>query len=108
MPIRIFTLILGVIGLIAAGTSFSEGVLANDARVSHYGNGQAKESTFFIDGLREGPTTRWYSDGTLRAVGSFDSGKMVGEWTWNTPDGQRDQDRSGVYQNGVRIQGLAG
>jgi antitoxin component YwqK of YwqJK toxin-antitoxin module len=102
--LRLITLTLGLIGLAAAlGLAFDRAALADDAHLSHYGNGQEKERTHFVKGRRHGNTTRWYPDGTLRAEGRFEEGKMVGQWIWNTPDGSPDPERSGTYELGKRV-----
>ncbi len=106
MKIQILALVLGLCGLGAALGLLSSDASANsNARVSHHGNGQVKESTIFIDGLRHGWTERWYADGTLRAKGQHDHGKMVGEWVWQMPDGSLDQSRAGTYEAGKKISG---
>ena len=95
---------LGLIGL-AAGTGMLFGDAGDGAgvRISRHGNGAPKESTCFVDGLRDGPTLRWYADGQLRAEGLFERGEMVGEWIWYGPDGEVDLARSGLYQDGELI-----
>ena len=104
MTIRIFLFVIGLMGLAAAtGLVLETDSSAQDAHLSYFGNGQAKEQTLFIEGLRHGPTTRWDSDGTLRAQGRYEMGKMVGEWVWNTPEGLPDPSRSGTYESGRRI-----
>ena len=104
MSIRLITITLGVVGLVA-----SLGVLAGaggdgngEIRTSYHSNGQAKETAHFVGVTRDGECTRWYDDGTLRAEGVFEEGKMVGDWVWMTPDGERDAKRSGVYEQGRR------
>ncbi len=106
MMLKTLALTLGLIGLAAAsGLLFGGDALASSPHVSRHGNGELKESTFFIDGRRHGETTRWYADGTLRATGNFDNGEMVGEWLWQEPDGTRNEKRSGLYEDGVRVSG---
>lgn len=92
---------VGIIGLAAAsGLLFGESGEGAGLRVSLHGNGAPKESTCFIEGLRHGPTTRWYADGQLRAEGQFEHGEMVGEWILYLPSGEVDRSRSGVYSAG--------
>ena len=95
---------LGLVGLAsAAGLLLDGGSRGEGARTSLHGNGSPKESTSFVEGLRHGPTQRWYPDGQLRAEGLFEQGEMVGEWIWYAPDGSVDRDRSGVYRDGRRL-----
>ncbi len=100
---------LGLIGLVAGtGALFGDADEGAGARLSRHGNGAPKESTFFVDGLRDGPTTRWYADGTLRAEGVFERGEMVGDWIWYGPDGEVDRARSGEYRDGERLAAAPG
>lgn len=105
MKLNVLFALLGLIGLTAAIANCfeSDSALARESRTSCYGNGQAKERTQFVGGKRHGDTTRWYPDGSLRAEGRFEHGKMVGSWTWNTPEGQVDTERSGVYEQGELV-----
>ena len=107
MTIRLFTLLLGVLGLAAATAKVFEETAQSDVppHTSYYTNGQKKESTRFSRGHRHGHTVRWYPDGSLKAEGSFFEGRMEGEWTWMTPEGQLDEARSGTYEDGQRISG---
>jgi antitoxin component YwqK of YwqJK toxin-antitoxin module len=107
MSLRIVIITLGVVGLVA-----SLGVLSGAAGVgdggiqsSYYANGQAKETARFDEGIRNGECTRWYRDGTLKAEGEFENGRMIGNWIWMTPEGTSDPERSGTYDNGRRISG---
>ncbi|MFT7487254.1 MAG: antitoxin component YwqK of YwqJK toxin-antitoxin module [Candidatus Paceibacteria bacterium] len=106
MKLKILSMTLGLIGLAAAtGVFFGGDAQASNAHLSRHGNGEPKESTFFLEGRRHGSTQRWYQDGTLRAQGEYDNGKMVGEWLWQEPDGSRNETRSGFYEHGVRVSG---
>jgi hypothetical protein len=57
------------------------------------------------DGTRakQGPAIHWSPDGKKLEEGSYTGGKRDGSWTFRNPDGSIDKDRSGVYQNDVRI-----
>lgn len=104
MNLRLITLVLGVVGLVAsldvlAGSSGEQ----DQVLTSYYSNGQAKETARFEAGIRDGECRRWYRDGTLRAEGLFEDGKMVGDWTWLSPAGERDLARSGRYLAGRRV-----
>lgn len=52
--------------------------------------------------LREGAWTFWYSNGQLRAVGDYERGEPVGRWTWWNHLAEVDEDRSGLYEAGLR------
>jgi len=104
MPIRILIILLGLVGLVAAtGKIFESQTAAARAHTSYYANGQKKEQTQFVAGRRQGHTLRWYPDGTLKAEGDFRAGKMEGDWSWHTPQGQTDEGRSGHYERGLRL-----
>ena len=106
MTLRIFAFLLGILGLAAATAKIFEGTAhAEVAHTSYYANGQAKESTHFVEGKRHGRTIRWYADGTLKAEGDFSDDRMVGQWIWHTPGGEIDAARSGVYEDGQLIEG---
>jgi hypothetical protein len=106
MTLRIFSFLLGLLGLAAATAKvFEQPAYASQAHVSYYGDGHLKERTHFLEGQRHGHTLRWHADGTLKAEGDFEHGKMQGQWTWRTPAGELDEVRSGVYEDGVRISG---
>jgi hypothetical protein len=101
MSLRWITLVCGGLGLAAAAGllgSHAEG--AGGARLSRHANGAPRESTTFVEGLRHGPTRRWYDDGTLRAEGEFVNGRMEGDWRWYLPDGTPDGERTGRYEAG--------
>ncbi len=99
MKLMPLSLILGALGLLAGTSEF----LADDGdalQQSYYANGNTKESAAYVEFRRHGPCRRWYEDGTLRAEGEYDHGKLVGEWTWWSPDGDLDEERSGFYVAG--------
>ena len=105
MSIRLIAVTLGIVGLIG-----SLGLLANaggssdrETHTSYFTNGQAKEMAEYEAGIREGRCTRYYEDGSLKAEGQFDEGRMSGAWVWRTPGGELDPERSGTYENGRRI-----
>ncbi len=105
MKLRLFIAALGIAGLVASAGLFAGdgGDMGQTTHTSYYANGQAKETAEYQDGSRYGRCQRWYDSGQLRAEGEFVSGQMNGEWSWFTPDGQRDESRSGVYERGRRV-----
>jgi antitoxin component YwqK of YwqJK toxin-antitoxin module len=103
MKIQLMIVTLGLAGLGGTLGLFSTDVHAASTHTSRHGNGQVKESTYFVGGERHGQTLRYYRDGTLRAEGEHENGKMVGHWLWQLPDGSRDDERSGTYEDGRRI-----
>lgn len=104
MSIRILSLTLAALGLLSIIVDrLGSEPDYTTARTSRWGNGQPKEVTFFLDGLRHGFTTRWYDDGSLRSQGTFEHGKMTGKWLWKLPNGEDDPARSGYYEFGQRV-----
>ena len=54
--------------------------------------------------VRHGPATRFSPDGRRLEQGSFSYGKREGPWTFWHEDGTFDDQRSGLYENDVRVQ----
>jgi antitoxin component YwqK of YwqJK toxin-antitoxin module len=48
--------------------------------ISWYESGQKNSQTAYLNGLEEGKTTVWYSNGKLRYRGQHAKGKTVGRW----------------------------
>jgi len=95
-------MIVGAVGACALALPLFAGSSHGGLRTSEYADGSPRERVAWVDGEREGPCLRWHRDGSLRAEGSFEAGKMVGEWVFYAADGSRDADRSGEYANGRR------
>lgn len=76
-----------------------------DEHTSYYAEDRPEEWAQYLDGRRHGECRRWHRDGTLRAEGRFEHGRMEGEWTWYLPDGSVDAERSGTYREGMRVGG---
>jgi hypothetical protein len=53
--------------------------------------------------VKEGHFAHWSRDGKEVEEGSYLDGKRDGPWTFWSEDGAVDKERSGVYQNDVRI-----
>jgi len=53
--------------------------------------------------VREGQATRWNRHGVKLEEGRYHEGKRDGPWTFWNEDGSIDKERSGVYQDDVRI-----
>jgi antitoxin component YwqK of YwqJK toxin-antitoxin module len=95
-------MIVGAVGACALALPLFAGGQHRGLQTSEYADGTPRERVAWIDGEREGPCVRWHRDGSLRAEGTFEAGKMVGEWTFYAADGSRDAARSGAYVNGRR------
>jgi antitoxin component YwqK of YwqJK toxin-antitoxin module len=74
-----------------------------DEHTSYYAEDVREEWAQYLDGRRHGACKRWYRDGTLRAEGRYEHGRMEGAWTWYRQDGSVDPERSGTYRDGRRV-----
>jgi antitoxin component YwqK of YwqJK toxin-antitoxin module len=99
MNLKTIALILGLCGLVAGSSQLSAGS-SGEVQTSYYANGNRKESVPLREDERHGLCRRWYRDGSLRAEGEFELGRMVGEWTFWGEDGEVDRERSGFYVDG--------
>lgn len=73
------------------------------AHTSYHATGAREEWAEYRDGERDGACRRWYDDGSLRAEGRYEAGRMQGEWSFYRPDGTKDAGRSGRYEHGLRV-----
>ena len=53
---------------------------------------------------REGPWTFWYSNGRVRATGSFRAGRRHGPWVFYDDAGTIDEFHTGDYVDGVKAE----
>ena len=81
------------------------GVDAGSSRsvTSYYADGSTKTSTTYLEGKKHGPYRGWYEDGTLEVEGSFEEGQREGSWRFYARDGKTDSERSGRFENGLRV-----
>lgn len=102
MRLTSLILLLGLVGLgmRAAGEGPSE---LSGVRTTCWPNGSQREEATYSDGLRDGPCERWHDDGTPRAAGRYQAGRMVDEWRFYDENGALDDARSGLYEAGERI-----
>jgi len=52
---------------------------------------------------RHGPWTYWHANGVIEARGVHDRGRRSGVWEYSIDDGSLDGDRSGLYHDDARI-----
>lgn len=50
--------------------------------IYRYENGQAKKEEYFSEGLKEGKFFEWYKDGTIWVEGFFKADKQDSVWSW--------------------------
>ncbi|MGD1960142.1 MAG: toxin-antitoxin system YwqK family antitoxin [Fulvivirga sp.] len=54
-----------------------------------YENGQLAEEIYFINNLENGPAKFYHSNGQLAMVGEYAAGRMTGQWSFLTDNGER-------------------
>jgi hypothetical protein len=94
-------------GVLAAGGGLYAR-LASDGpapTTTFYGDGQRRNATMYVDGVKHGPSEQWYPDGRKQWEGSYERGFRAGEWRFWNEDGELDRDRSGRYEGGQRVEG---
>jgi antitoxin component YwqK of YwqJK toxin-antitoxin module len=98
-------MVLGVLVLCAGAVLAQRLFPASGAepRLTYYADGTLKSSMVYVDGLREGPAEQFHPDGTPEWRGSFARGEREGRWTFWTPGGAIDAERSGRYSGGVKV-----
>ena len=104
---RLTSLIL-LLGLIGVGLqAFGEGPSEfSGLRTTCWPNGNPREQATSSNGLREGSCQRWHTDGTPRAEGRYEAGRMVDEWRFYDEAGSLDTTRSGLFEAGARVTSL--
>ena len=105
---RLALLLVGLLGTILffAGRGGLP-TLANDEAISqttYYGNGQARSTTTWVQGVRQGEAIEWHPDGKVASQGLYADGLREGEWLFWREDGSVDESRSGTYVGGKRGQ----
>jgi len=68
-----------------------------------HAEGSRQEQGAYEGGLREGPWKRWYPGGALREENDYVAGKMHGQRRAYELDGSLDRERSGLFEEGVRV-----
>jgi hypothetical protein len=98
--------VLVLLVLCAGALLARQGILPGpgaEPQLTYYADGTLKSSTVYVHGLREGPAEQFYADGTPEWRGSYASGRRHGEWTFWTPEGAVDAERSGRYADGEKV-----
>jgi antitoxin component YwqK of YwqJK toxin-antitoxin module len=58
----------------------------------------------FKDGKKDGPWVRYRDDGQLRDKGTFKDGKLHGPWVIYNEDGTVNEEYTGTYKDGVKVE----
>ena len=71
--------------------------------VRYHDNGQLLRKETYEDGKEEGPWVWYYDNGQLKDEGTFKDGKEDGPWDAYHEDGTVNEQRTGTYKNGVKV-----
>lgn len=69
-----------------------------------YEDGRPMAEGSFDDGVRNGRWRFTHRNGSPLSVGDYTAGKRSGRWTFWYDFGEIDEDHSGVYRDGVRVE----
>jgi len=58
----------------------------------------------FKNGKEEGPWVTYYENGQLRTKGDFKNGTQEGPWVGYKRDGTVDEEITGTYKDGVKVE----
>ena len=92
-------------------TGTQEGKLKYGGRegpwVQYFENGQLESKGTYKNHLMDGPWVGYHKNGQLEMKGDYKNGKREGPWVRYRSnilnDGQLDQEFSGTYKNGVKV-----
>ena len=56
------------------------------------------------DGKRHGPWVKYHENGQLSAKGTFKDGGRDGPWVWYNEDGTVDEEYTGPFKDGVKVE----
>jgi len=100
---KLLLIVVGLAGLIPLARTLTAG--SPEAIETYYADGTVKSRTETKDGRRNGLCVRFYADGTKRAEGTVEDGEESGMWVFYDVEGQVDDTRSGLYDDGRRVSG---
>ena len=106
--ITLFALLgLGGLFLTLDGSAAVSAEGGDGLQTTYYPSGRTQAEYETKDGVRDGPCRRWHPDGRLEVEGRFLAGRMDGEWRVWSVGGELDLERSGLYREGERVDGVA-
>jgi len=76
---------------------------AHGLQTEWYPGASKKSEIVYENGVQNGRVTYYFPDGKMQIQGTMLQGKRAGAWTYNKPDGTRDPERSGTYQDDMKI-----
>jgi len=66
-------------------------------------NGQVEYVGTFVEERRDGPYERWHDNGQAAARGTYRQGRREGEFRYWSYEGELDRERSGLYEDDVKV-----
>jgi antitoxin component YwqK of YwqJK toxin-antitoxin module len=89
------------------GELSSKGTYKNGERdgpwVTYHISGQLMIKETLKNGEREGPWEYYFVNGRLREKGTYRNGKREGPWIDYHKNGTVDEEKTGTYRNGVKV-----
>jgi antitoxin component YwqK of YwqJK toxin-antitoxin module len=90
------------------GELASKGTYKNGERdglwVTYHTSGRLLIKETLKEGQREGPWEYYFVNGRLREKGSYKNGKREGPWIDYDKTGTVDEELTGTYENGVKVE----
>ncbi|NUP94683.1 MAG: hypothetical protein HUU28_00825 [Planctomycetaceae bacterium] len=74
-----------------------------DATITFHSDGTRKSSIVYVEGVKQGQSSQWYSSGQLECEGTYVDGLRSGEWRFWDERGELDLERSGTYEDGRKV-----
>ena len=71
--------------------------------VEYFNTGQLYWKSDFKNGERDGPWVSYYGNGQLGGKGDFKDGKKEGPWVYYNEDGTVNEELTGTYKNGKKV-----
>ena len=72
--------------------------------VLYYDNGRIRDKGDYKNGQKDGPWVDYHKNGQLNAKGDYWNGKKDGSWVFYNEDGTVDEELTGTYKNGVKVE----
>jgi antitoxin component YwqK of YwqJK toxin-antitoxin module len=102
-PVLALAALAGIV-VLARGLVADLAHASPEPRLTYYGDGQKKNSTEYVDGARTGASEQWHPGGQQEWSGEYADGLREGEWSFWLEDGSLDEERSGTYEDGKKLE----
>ena len=88
-------------------TGIEQGTFKNGKKegpwVNYWDNGQLRLKGDYKNGTSDGPWVSYYGNGQLGGKGDFKDGKKEGPWVYYNEDGTVNEELTGTYKNGEKV-----